>query len=180
MLMLCFWFAVLLLLAVFLITALISLLIATFRGAPYVPVPASVSRRMAELTSAGPGDKAIDLGSGDGRIVIDLARHGALAEGYEIQPLLVWWSRWRAWRVGLRQRTVFRHRDLWSADCSGAKAVTLYAFPSMMARLEEKLQRELPVGARVVSLSFVFPTWPPIYDDGKIRVYEKRDMDNVG
>lgn len=150
-----------------------SLVVATFTGAPYVPVPQNVARRMAELAEVNEGDRAIDLGSGDGRIVAALAKHGAMAEGYEIQPLLVWWSRWRLWRAGLAATTRVERKNLWKVDCSRARAVTLYAFPTMMLRLEQKLQKELPKGARVVSLSFAFPNWQPVLEEGKMRVYVK-------
>lgn len=173
MFLLWFWFIILTLLGIGLLVAIISLAVATIYGAPFVPVSPSVAKRMAELAAVKKGGRAIDLGSGDGRIVIELAKCGASAEGYEIQPFLVWWSKLRIWREGLGGTAVVRRRNLWNVDCRGAAAVTLYAFPSMMPKLEQKLQRELSEGARVVSLSFLFPTWQPVYDDGRIRVYER-------
>jgi hypothetical protein len=168
-----FWFIVLLLLGAILVVALVSLVVATLTGAPFVPVSNKVAERMAELANLKPGDRAVDLGSGDGRIVMAMAKRGAQAEGYEIQPLLVWWSRWRIWRQGLSSKAKVGRRNLWTVDCSGARAITLYAFPSMMLKLEQKLQAELPTGARVVSLSFAFPHWQPVLTEGSIRVYEK-------
>ena len=104
--------------------------------------------------------KAADIGSGDGRIVIALARAGAVAHGYEINPLLVWWSRVKIRRAGLDGRAYIHRKNLWHTDFSSFDAVTVFGVFHIMRRLETKLRRELKPGARAVSIGFEFPTWP--------------------
>jgi hypothetical protein len=168
------WFWVIFILAVLLVLCgtFISLVVATFTGAPFVTMSKGKAERIAELAGAKKGKSAIDLGSGDGRVVAALAKRGAVAEGCEIQPLLVWWSRLLLQVSGLGSRTSVRRGNLWKIDCAPYQIVTLYGFPSMMAGLERKLQSELQPGARVVSLAFRFPNWQPAREDGNIRVYK--------
>jgi hypothetical protein len=167
-----FWLIAILflILALLLLVALVFMVVASLKGAPFVPMGQALVEQVVELAEIKTGDRAIDLGSGDGRLVAAMARHGAQAEGYEIQLFLVWWSRWRLYRQGLRNALV-QQQNLWQVDCTGARVVTLYAFPSMMDGLERKLQKELAPGARVVSLGFVFPNWQPSVIKGKVRVY---------
>lgn len=171
------WFWVIFILIVLLVLCgmFISLVVASFTGAPFVTMPKGRAERIAELAGVEAGDRAIDLGSGDGRVTAALARRGALADGCEIQPLLVWWSRFLLWRAGLGSKTRIFQGNLWRVDCSPYQVVTLYGFPSMMSRLERKLQNELQPGARVVSLAFQFPSWQPVKEEGTIRVYEVKD-----
>ncbi|MBU4142330.1 hypothetical protein KKE99_05680, partial [Patescibacteria group bacterium] len=65
---------------------------ALFFGAPYVPIPKNGLDKMVEFANIKFGQKAVDLGSGDGRIMIAMAKAGAIVHGYEINPLLVWWT----------------------------------------------------------------------------------------
>lgn len=129
------------------------------RGAVYFPTkPANVEAivRLAEIKS---GEKAVDLGSGDGRIVIALARAGAEAHGYEINPLLVWRSRTAIRRAGLDGRAFVHWRSFWGVNLSDFSLVTAYGIPYIMRSLERKLRRELRSGARVISNIYPFPSW---------------------
>lgn len=144
-----------------------------YHSAPFVPASRQRVRRMLELAQASPGDRVADLGSGDGRIVIAFAKHGVKADGFELHPHLVWYSRILAWLKGVSALTTFHRQDIFDVDYSNYQIVTLYVFPSMMSRLETKLQRELPVGAKVLSLAFPFPNWQPVDKHGSIYVYEK-------
>src|SRR3989338_878500 len=74
------------------------------RGAPYLPTHRESVAKMIELAQVRPADKMVDLGSGDGRIVIAFAKQGIEAHGYEVNPLLVWWSRKNIQRAGLDGR----------------------------------------------------------------------------
>mgnify|MGYP001166944801 CR=1 FL=1 len=130
-------------------------------GGPYVPTPQLVVERMLELAAVGPGDTVYDLGSGDGRLVIEAARrHGARGVGVERDAELVERSRAAAREARVADRVRFVRGDIFGADLRPATVVTLYLLPAMMLRLSPKLREELAAGARVVSHDFPLEDWP--------------------
>lgn len=145
-------------------------------GGPYVPTPQAVVDAMLELAGVGPRDFVIDLGSGDGRIVLTAAtRHKASGLGVEIDPELVELASGSARKLGVAGRAQFERRDIMTANVSRASVVALYLLPGMMANLQAKLLAELRAGTRIVSHDFVFEKWKP---DRTISVQtpEKYDM----
>ncbi len=126
---------------------------------------------MAELAGVSWGDKAADLGSGDGRVVIALARRGAEAHGYEINPALVLLSTWNIRRSGVAGRARVHWGSFWRADLSPFQAVTVFQGSFIMHRLERKVLRELSDGSRVVSDYWKFPTLRPERVTGTFHVY---------
>jgi 16S rRNA A1518/A1519 N6-dimethyltransferase RsmA/KsgA/DIM1 with predicted DNA glycosylase/AP lyase activity len=131
------------------------------RGAPYVPTHPKSIEHMLGFARPAPGEKAADIGSGDGRLLIALGRAGVEAHGYEINPLLVLLSRWRIRRAGLSDKAFVHWRNFWAVDFSEFQIVTVFGIGHIMRPLETKLQKELPVGARVISNIFPFPNWHP-------------------
>jgi hypothetical protein len=136
--------------------------------APYVPTPHNVVEAMLELAKVGPKDFVIDLGSGDGRIVIAAAkRHGARGFGVDLDHGLVNTARREARRQGVADRVEFHVRNLFITDVSQATVLTSYLYPRMNLELRPRLFAELAPGTRVVSHEFDFGNWPP---DVKITV----------
>jgi ribosomal protein L11 methylase PrmA len=133
-------------------------------GAPYVPTPTSIVDRLLTLAKVGPKDYVIDLGSGDGRLVITaVAKYNARGgTGIEIDPELVKHARDHAEKAGVADRVKFIAGDLFGADVEQATVVTLYLLPSMMGDVEDKLRRELKPGTRVVSHDYPLPSWKPV------------------
>jgi SAM-dependent methyltransferase len=130
-------------------------------GGPYVPTPQLVVERMLDLAKVGPDDVVYDLGSGDGRLVIEAARrHGAQGTGVERDGELVERSRAAALEARVADRVRFIRGDIFETDLRQASVVTLYLLPAMMLRLSPKLRAELPAGARVVSHDFPLEDWP--------------------
>jgi SAM-dependent methyltransferase len=130
--------------------------------APFVTTPDEVVERMLALAKTGPADHVIDLGSGDGRIVIAAAkRYGARGLGIEIDGKLVEVSRANAQRDGVADRVAFQEQDVLLADVSGGTVVTLYLLPFLIDRLQPKLLSELRPGTRIVSHSFPMIGWKP-------------------
>jgi len=130
--------------------------------APFVTTPEDVVARMLALAGTGPADYVVDLGSGDGRIVIAAARlHGARALGVDLDGALVRLSRENAERAGVASLVQFEERDVFATDLSRATVVTLYLLPSLIDRLQPKLLEELPAGARIVSHAFPMKGWKP-------------------
>ena len=131
-------------------------------GGPYVPTPQRVVDEMLRVAGVTQSDFVIDLGSGDGRIVITAARNfGARGCGYDIDASLVAGSTAAARKLGLEQRVSFREEDVLKADVREATVVTLYLLPAMMHELRAKLLRELKPGTRIVSHDFDFGDWKP-------------------
>jgi protein-L-isoaspartate O-methyltransferase len=131
--------------------------------APYAVTLTNVVDAMLKLAEVGSNDFVIDLGSGDGRIVLAAvtrfkARGGL---GVEIQPELVKYSNDTAAQAGIADRVKFREQDLYKTDVRDATVVTIYLLPAAMPRLEEKLRAELKPGTRVVVQDYPFPTWRP-------------------
>jgi tRNA A58 N-methylase Trm61 len=116
---------------------------------------------MLKLAGVGPADHVIDLGSGDGRIVITAARRfGASGLGVEIVPDLVRRSRENAKQAGVADRVEFREQDLFETDLSKATVVTLYLLPEVNLQLRPRLQKLKP-GTRIVSHDWDMGDWKP-------------------
>jgi len=129
---------------------------------PYVPTPANVVDAMLNMARVGPSDYVVDLGSGDGRIVITAAtRHKARGFGVDIDAALVRTSRLEAERRGVADRAEFFERNLFITDISRATVLTMYLFPSVIMQLRPRLFAELKPGTRVVSHDFDMENWTP-------------------
>lgn len=147
-------------LLVSLLTVLAVAAFATEPGAPYVPTPYDVVERMLDLAEVGEDDHLIDLGSGDGRIVLTAAQsRGARGLGVELRPDLVERARRAAETGGVADRVRFVREDLFTTDLSGATVVTLYLMPEMLERLRAKLLWELAPDTRVLSHDYPIPNW---------------------
>jgi len=127
---------------------------------PFVPTPRPIVRRMLEVAGTKPGERLIDLGAGDGRIVIAAAQEfGARALGVELHP-----DRFALIRnssVSLKPNLQALRQNFFQTDLSNADIVTMYLLPSVNEALRKKLERELRSGARVVTHDFSMPEWTP-------------------
>jgi len=128
---------------------------------PFVTTPDHVTVAMLELAKVGPQDFVIDLGSGDGRIVIAAARRfGARGLGVEIVPELVEKSRRAAQAAGVGERAHFREQDLYKTDLSPASVVTMYLLPEVNLQLRPRILKLRP-GTRIVSHDWDMGDWAP-------------------
>ena len=147
-------------------------------GGPYVPTPQKVVEAMLDLAGVGAGDLVMDLGSGDGRIVLTAAtRHRASGIGVDIDQELVDRANHSARSLGVGDRVRFMKQDVETVDVSKAIVVTLYLLPGMMSILRPKLLRELRPGTRIVSHDFEFGEWKP---DRTIEVETPEKYDLAG
>lgn len=130
---------------------------------PYVPTPQEVVDGMLALARVGKDDYLIDLGCGDGRIVVSAAQErGARALGIDLNPERIAEASANARKAGVEARTSFRVADLFDTDLSAASVVSLYLLPDVNRKLRPKLWQQLKVGSRVVSHAFdMGPDWPP-------------------
>jgi dienelactone hydrolase len=133
-----------------------------FTDIPFVPTAANVVDAMLDVANVKPGDVLIDLGSGDGRIVMAACkRFGVQATGVEIDPDLVRQSRTQANQDGLGGKASFVQADLFTYDLRRATVVTLFLTPGVNLRLRSKLLHELRPGTRIVSHRFDMGSWLP-------------------
>lgn len=128
--------------------------------APFITTPPDVVERMLRFAGTREGDVVLDLGSGDGRIVIEAAlKFGARGIGIELDPGLVEKSRERVREAKLAERVAIVHGDVLQADISKASVVTVYLLPSLIGRLQPRFIDELQPGTRIVSHAFYMPSW---------------------
>jgi hypothetical protein len=135
---------------------------------PFVPTPPNVVDAMLALGKVGPHDFLIDLGSGDGRIVIAAARRfGTRGFGVDIDGALVSEAQREAQSQGVSDKVAFYVRDLFITDISRATVVTMYLFPQVNMRLRPRFYTDLKPGTRIVSHDFDMDDWRP---DDKVTV----------
>ncbi len=148
-------------------------------GGPYVPTPQVVVDQMLRMANVGPNDYVLDLGSGDGIIVLTAAKQfKARGFGVDIDPELVMLSNNEAKRLGVADRVGFLVQDVFKADLTRATVLTLYLLPSMMTALQAKVFDELKPGTRVVSHDYHFGEWPAD-DQISFDVPEKEKVNGV-
>jgi len=130
---------------------------------PYVPTPQDVVERMLALAKVGKSDYLIDLGCGDGRIVVSAVRErGARGLGIDLNPERIAEATANAQKAGIGERASFKVANLFETDLSQASVVTLYLLPEVNVRLRPRLWQQLRTGSRVVSHAFdMGPEWPP-------------------
>lgn len=128
---------------------------------PYVPTPWNVVDAMLKIAAVGPNDFLIDLGSGDGRIVITAAKKlGARGFGVDLDDNLVRAARRNADSEGVKNRAEFYARNLFDTDMSQATVISMYLFNSVNLRLRPSLFKLKP-GTRIVSHEFEMGKWTP-------------------
>jgi len=126
---------------------------------PYVPTPQPVVDRMLELALVDSSDYVIDLGSGDGRIVISAAKQGATGHGIDLDPQRIREARENARKANVDDRVIFMQDDIFVTDFSQASVITMYLLSSVNKKLRPRLLEELRPGTRVVSHSFDMDEW---------------------
>lgn len=128
----------------------------------FVPTPAEVVKGMLDLAKVTKNDLVIDLGCGDGGIVVAAARDfGARSIGVDIDPVRIKEARDNVAKNNVGDRAKILQGDLFEADIKDANVVTLYLLPRLNEKLKPKLWRDLKVGSRVVSNSFDMGDWKP-------------------
>ncbi|XP_065119643.1 ATP synthase subunit C lysine N-methyltransferase-like isoform X1 [Paramisgurnus dabryanus] len=127
---------------------------------PFLPSTKEQTVNVIKLLDGRKGRLA-DLGSGDGRLVFAASSEGFQCTGFEINSMLLAYSRSKAWWRGIPHNDIhFVSQDFWRTDLSKYNNVTVFLAPAVMEVLEEKLLKELPEDARVIVCRFPFPRWP--------------------
>ena len=128
---------------------------------PYVPTPQEVVDKMLAMARVTPNDYLIDLGSGDGRIVVTAVRkYGARGFGVDLNPQRIREAVENALQNGVSDRTAFYQRNLFETDLSSASVITMYLLPRVNMALRPRLL-DLRPGTRIVSHDFDMDDWKP-------------------
>lgn len=143
-------------------------------GAPWVSTPQKMVRRMLSLADIRPGSRLVDLGAGDGRIVVEAAYLGCHAAGVEIDPLRWLVGQARILAAGLSGKAEMIWGDLFEYDLSHADVVTVFLTRETNQLLRPHFENNLKTGSKVVSRAFPVYGWTPLVIDEKylIFVYE--------
>lgn len=128
---------------------------------PFVPTPQNVVEQMLDIADVNESDYVIDLGSGDGRIVIAAAKRGAVGHGIDLDPQRIKEARANANKAEVDDRIIFLKGDLFETDFSRASVITMYLLPSVNLKLRPELLNKLEPGTRIVSHDFDMGDWQP-------------------
>jgi SAM-dependent methyltransferase len=135
----------------------------------WVPTPQELIEAMLDLAKVTPNDNVMDLGSGDGRIVIAAAKRGARATGVEFNPDMVELSTASAEKQGVAGKANFLNADIFETDFSQATVLTMYLLPSLNMKLRPKIL-EMKPGTRIVTHAFTMEDWEA---DQRVNVEER-------
>ena len=124
----------------------------------WVPTQDKLVEAMLDMAKVTPADFVMDLGSGDGRIVIAAAKRGARALGIEYNPDMVELSKRKAKEAGVSDKASFVKADIFESDLSRATVITMYLLPNLNLKLRPALL-ELRPGTRIVSHDFTMGDW---------------------
>ena len=142
------------------------------KGAPFVPSKPDRISTMIELARIKQGMNIVDLGSGDGSIVIAAAKQGARGTGIEMNPFLIPYSRWRAKRAHVEKNTAFIRGEIQDYPLARTDVVFVYLLPALLSSISSKLSSELPPGAIVISNAFPIPEWKIAEQKNNVFVYK--------
>ena len=129
--------------------------------APYVPTKRQKAIKLLKMLNLKKGQKFYELGSGDGRVVIEAAKLGLDSLGIEQSWMRVIWSKLQAHKHKL-PNAKFKHGNIFKEDLSKADVVFIYLLPKGVAKLFPKLKKELKKGTIVITQTFHFKDWKPI------------------
>jgi len=144
-------------------------------GAPWVPANMNKIRKMLEMVAIKRGEVLYDLGSGDGRIVIEAAKmYKARAIGIELDPIRVLMSRLNLKFNKVDNYAEIRQANFFDVRLNNANIITMYLLPKTVNKLKSKFKRELKSGSRIVSLQFPLKNWRPVKFDRENEIFVYR------
>ncbi len=142
-------------------------------GAPYLPTLKKQVKTAIELADLRAGDTIIELGCGDGRVLMEAAKRGYKSIGYELNPLLfvIAWIRTKKYRY----MTQVIYGNFWKKTWPQADAIYVFLLPRLMAKLDQKISSEKVAKGRVISFAFKFPDRSPLAEKDGVYMYDLND-----
>lgn len=142
-----------------------------FVGAPYLPTLTPNVKDAIKLTGLKKGQTLLELGSGDGRVLLAAAKQGIHSVGYELNPLLVLWSRFITWRY--RKLVVVKWGNYWLANWPKTDAIYVFLLQKYMKKLDNKIVQTYPgQNIKLVSLAFTIPDKKPSEQQAGLYLYD--------
>ncbi len=138
-------------------------------GAPFLPTLKKQVDEALDLLALQPGERLLELGCGDGRLLRAAAKRGIKAVGYEINPLLVLYCKVRCWRE--RKLISVHWRNFWHISLQGSDGIYVFLLKPYMTKLNNKIIQEIDHPTRVVSLAFAFPKRQPAKTFNGLMLY---------
>lgn len=135
--------------------------------APYVPTRMGLINKVLKAAGVKTGKVFYELGSGDGRVVVEAAKLGAKSNGIEQSWIRVWLSRIKSRKAGTNKMTHFCHGDIFERNYYPADVVYIYMLQKAVDKLEDKLKKELNKGAVVITQTYHFKNWKPFKKMGE-------------
>lgn len=156
---------------VFLMAALAVMFgLAVILGAPYVPTRAKTARRALKLLNLERGQTLLDLGAGDGAMLVAAAKKGIRAVGYEINPILYLIAKLRTRKY--HDLVDIKLADYWHAELPPAEGIYIFLIGRYMKRLDNKLSEEIRRPTNVLSYAFKIPGKKVVAADGELFLYK--------
>lgn len=141
-----------------------------FIKVPYVPTPLKMVREMVDLAELKPQQTVLDLGAGDGRLLIVAKKREQSITAIGVEYILAVWLLGKCTIWWSKQQIEWRWGDAFKTDLREADVIFLYLFPNLMVQLNKKFEQELKPGTRIISHSFVLPGRTPIAEK-KVKTY---------
>lgn len=138
-------------------------------GAPYVPTLRKQTHDALKLLDLKEGDLLLELGSGDGRLLLLAAKQGIRGIGYELNPILVWYARARLWRF--RHLVTIKRANYWKLTLPKAQGIYVFLLQKYMQKLDKKIEQDFSTPVKLVSFAFTIPGKKPVRRIRGMRLY---------
>ena len=139
-------------------------------GAPFLPTLREQVPKAMKMINLAPGQTLLELGSGDGRVLVAAAEQGIKAIGYEINPFLVLYSRLLTRKYG--KNVVVVWGNFWTKKLPPADAIFVFLLQPYMEKLDQKITKECTKPVRLVSFVFTINSKKPAKRNKGIYLYE--------
>ncbi len=138
-------------------------------GAPFLPTLKARTAEALDLLDLKPGQTLLELGSGDGRILRAAAERGINAIGYELNPVLVLWSRLKTWKY--RQNITVHLANYWRVKLPKTDGIYVFLLNPYMEKLNNKIEQEISKPVKLVSFAFEIPGKKPTKTKNGLYLY---------
>ena len=164
-------------LALLLIVILICFAGVLLVGAPYLPTLKPQIKAALELADLRPGETLLELGCGDGKVLLAAAQRGAQAIGYELNPLLALTAWLRTRRYRRQVRVIWG--NFWQADWPSTEVIFTFLLPRYMAKLNKKCIQYEHKPVKLVSFAFKIPGKRPVRQKNGVYLYHYGENESV-
>ena len=138
-------------------------------GPPYLPTLSKSVKAALELADLKPGQSLLELGCGDGKVLIAAAQQGVRAVGFELNPLLVIFCKLRCWRY--RQLVEVRWANFWTQQWPVTDVIFVFGLPRIMKKLDKKIVQDCVKPVKLVSFAFPVPDKKPLRTEAGVYLY---------